>query len=405
MAEEAYESALRQALNELAEVDRQAEEIERRQATLRQSVAVLQTLAGGHPEQERSVTGSILTILKASPGPLRTAQIVERLVSMGHTVQPTSVATLLSRLAQQGKITKADDGYEWRNIMLPKPSPEGSHQVDAFVQRFSKAVCFLIAPDPTDGSASPATAFLVQFKGQKYVVTALHNFFHDVGGKEQVIQSWEATRFGFRDLSSLERVESMNVAAMRVKSERGTRLPLSSPDELLIDEKHDLLAVKVDPSWKEMEHVAFVDLESECFTRELTTGLSLIMVGVTLSSTVSTVSTPWVLPTLIPQLERAVFDSDLDTQGMTHNWYSPDYFFIPFSLADDGIDPHGFSGTPIFVNKEPAKGELWIASPHVVGIVLRYFRKKKLVVAVKIQTVIELLTTALSSAPNQIAAH
>ena len=275
-------------------------------------------------------------------------------------------------------------------VTLPKPSAEGSHQMDAFVQRFSKAVCFFIAPVPTDGSASPATALLVQFKGQKYLVTALHNFFHDLGGKEQVIQSWQATRFGFRDQSPLERVESMNVAAMRAKSERGTMLPLSSPDDLLIDEKRDLLAVKVGMSWKELEYVAFVDLESECFTKELVTGLSLVMVGVTLSSTVSA---PWMLPTLIPQTDHVVFDSDLDTDGMTHNWYSPDYFFLPFSLADDGIDPHGFSGAPIFVNKEPGKGELWIASPHVVGIVLRYFRKKRLLVAVKIETVVELLRT------------
>jgi hypothetical protein len=388
MTEEAYESALRQALNELAEVDKQAEDIERKRAKLRQSVAVLQTLAGDNREQERSVTKSIVTILRANPGPLPTVQIIQRLISMGHTPQPASVATLLSRLAQQGKITKADDGYEWRKNMLPRPSPEGSHQMDAFVQRFSKAVCFFIAPVPTDGSASPATALLVLFKDQKYLVTALHNFFHDLGGKEQVIQSWQVTRFGFRDQSPLERVESMNVAAMRAKPERGTMLPLSSPDDLLIDEKHDLLAVKVSTSWRELEHVAFVDLESECFTRELTTGLTLVMVGVTLSSTASA---PWMLPTLIPQTERVEFDSDLDTDGMTHNWYSPDYFFMPFSLAEDGIDPHGFSGAPIFVNKEPGEEGLWIASPHVIGIVLRYFRKKKLIVAVKIQTVIELL--------------
>ena len=121
MADEAYEVALRRALVELAEVDRQAEEIERRRATLRQSVAVLQTLAGCQPDQEQSVTGSILTILKASAGPLPTAGIVQRLISMGHTPQPTSVATLLSRLAQQGKIMKADDGYAYSTIDLENP--------------------------------------------------------------------------------------------------------------------------------------------------------------------------------------------------------------------------------------------------------------------------------------------
>jgi hypothetical protein len=120
MAEEAYEIALRRAVAELAEVDRQAEEIERRRAMLRQSVAVLQTLAGDQPDQERSVTSSILTILKASPGPLPTSQIIQRLVSMGHAPQATSVATLLSRLSRDGKIMKADDGYLFRPATVPE---------------------------------------------------------------------------------------------------------------------------------------------------------------------------------------------------------------------------------------------------------------------------------------------
>ena len=68
MAEEAYETALRQALEELAEVDRQAEEIERKRAKLRQGVAVLQTLTGDQRDQDQSVTSSILTVLNASPG-------------------------------------------------------------------------------------------------------------------------------------------------------------------------------------------------------------------------------------------------------------------------------------------------------------------------------------------------
>ena len=47
------------------------------------------------------------------------------------------------------------------------------------------------------------------------IVSASHNFFNDQGGRDQVIRSWGATRFGFRDDSLLERVESMNEAARR----------------------------------------------------------------------------------------------------------------------------------------------------------------------------------------------
>jgi hypothetical protein len=95
-------------------------------------------------------------------------------------------------------------------------------------------------------------------------------------------------------------------------------------------------------------------------------------------------------------VERAEFDPALETSGMTHECYSPEYFFLPYSLAQDGINPHGFSGAPIFANKETGPGGLWTASPHVVGMVLRYFKKNRLrsrdlLMAVKISTVIDLL--------------
>ena len=121
MTGDAYESALKQALSELAEVERQAAEIERKRATLRESVAVLQTLSGTGLDLEESVTSSIMTILKANPGPLPTTQIIQRLKAMGQTPQPSSVATLLSRLVQQGRIMKANDGYQFSKIDLDNP--------------------------------------------------------------------------------------------------------------------------------------------------------------------------------------------------------------------------------------------------------------------------------------------
>jgi hypothetical protein len=275
-------------------------------------------------------------------------------------------------------------------IPTPTPTPEGKHQIDALTQRFSRGVGFFIVPTPSEGKPSPGTGLLGQFRGKEYLVSALHNFFHDVGGKDQVIQSWEATRFKFRDDAPLDRVESLNQAVSRVKSEYGLTLPLSLPEGLLIDAKHDLIAVRINPSLEEIAHAEFVNLESECFTRELTTGLSLLVVGVTLSSQVNV---PGPGPTLVPQLDHVRFDSDLDTSGTTHDCYLPEYFFMPYSLTQDGIDPHGFSGAPVFVNKEPSPGGLWTASPHVVGMVLRYFRKNDLLVAVKISTVIDLLNT------------
>jgi len=270
----------------------------------------------------------------------------------------------------------------------PAPSAEGRHQVDAIMQRISKAVGFFIAPVPTDGSPSPATGLLIQVKGKQYFVTALHNFFHDYGNMEQVVKSWEETRFMFRD-PRFGRTESMNEAAYQVRPQFGTMLSLYlSDDGLLIDKKHDLLAVRVDGSLDVFASAEFLDIEEQSFTQDLKTGVSLLMVGVTLSSVVDA---PGFGKTLIPQMDHVRFDADIDTSGTTHEWYSPEYFFMQFSLAQDGYDAKGFSGAPIFVNRDPSPGELWMPSPRVAGIVLRYFRTKSLVIAVKIRTVIDLL--------------
>lgn len=273
-------------------------------------------------------------------------------------------------------------------MQTPAPSAEGRHQVDALMQRISRAVGFFIAPLPTDGSPSPATGLLVQVKGKQYFVTALHNFFHDYGKMEQVVKSWEETRFMFRD-PRFGRTESMNEAARLVRPQLGTMLPLYlSDDGLLFDEKHDLLAVRVDGSLEAFAHAEFLDIEEQSFTKDLESGVSLLMVGVTLSSVVDA---PDFGPTLIPQMDHVRFDADTDTSGTTHEWYSAEYFFMRFSLVQDGYDAKGFSGAPVFVNKEPSSGELWMPSPRVTGIVLRYFRSKSLLIAVKIGTVIDLL--------------
>jgi hypothetical protein len=50
---------------------------------------------------------------------------------------------------------------------------------------------------------------------------------------------------------------------------------LSLPEGLLIDDKHDLIAVRVDPSFAAITHAEFINLESECFTGELKSGYSL----------------------------------------------------------------------------------------------------------------------------------
>ena len=79
--------------------------------------------------------------------------------------------------------------------------------------------------------------------------------------------------------------------------------------------------------------------------------------------------------------------------GVGYDNYSPSYFYMPYSLTQDGINPHGFSGAPVFVNKEPAPDGVWSVSPHMVGIVQRFSRKKGILIVRKISTLIDLLNT------------
>ncbi len=276
-------------------------------------------------------------------------------------------------------------------IPIPPPSTEGRHQVDAMVQRINRMVVFCIVPTPRNEGPSSGTGVLVRLRGKQYFVSALHNFFYDFGGREQVVRSLLATRFRFHNGSPLGNVESLNEAVNRVEWTIGSSLPVPREEDILIDARYDLIAVRLDPSWEQIAHAEFVDLETESFTAELTTGLSLLMFGVPIDSLVDA---PGGGPTLIPQLDHVRYDAEQDTTGISYVYDAPAYFFLPYSLARDGIKPHGFSGAPVFVNKETTP--IWTSSPHIVGIALRYFPLKSLLVAAKTSTVLDLLNTDLS---------
>lgn len=138
-----YERALRRAQTELAACDKEAEQLERKRAKLRQTVAILQSLVGGDTQIEPSLTEAILTVLKSSNDFMATAEILERLRMMGLNVQPASVATILSRLTKAGQLLNGigvgGNGYMWvgnatayeegrkisrtlRRAMSPRPS-------------------------------------------------------------------------------------------------------------------------------------------------------------------------------------------------------------------------------------------------------------------------------------------
>src|ERR1035438_566507 len=68
---------------------------------------------------------------------------------------------------------------------MPETSKQGEHEVHAFTHNIGPFVVFFhnIAPaELTQGqppASSVGTGFLVQFRGRKYFVSALHNFFYE----------------------------------------------------------------------------------------------------------------------------------------------------------------------------------------------------------------------------------
>jgi hypothetical protein len=114
-----YSDAMKEAQRELADCDAAIEKLERKQAKLRQTVAVLQSLMGIEVPHEQSLTEAILMTVKASVGYVTTVQVLKMLAEMNYKVQPASVATILSRLVKNGQIASAAspqgfNGYAWK---------------------------------------------------------------------------------------------------------------------------------------------------------------------------------------------------------------------------------------------------------------------------------------------------
>jgi hypothetical protein len=262
--------------------------------------------------------------------------------------------------------------------------------MEAMIQKISKAVGFFLVPDPNMGTPSSGTGTLVQWQGTKYFVSALHCFFHDSGGDDQVIRSWNATRFAFPSARQFGRTESLHEAEQRVEPEIGRTIPVHAREDFFIDSRHDLIAVRVPSALIDAPHLEYVNLETEAFTKELAEGVSLLVLGAPIASRVNV---PGFGQTLIPQVDHVRYDPHIDISGLGIDFYSQSYFYFPYSLTQEGIDPHGFSGAAVFVTKKSEPDGIWSVSPQMVGIVQQFGRSRGCLAARKISTVIDLLNT------------
>lgn len=132
-----YSVALNKALKELADCDAAADKLECQRARLRQTVAILQSQLGIDVERGSSLTGAILTAVKANPGYSRAVDIAKDLQQLGYNAPYSSVATILARLAKTGQVTHAIGpdrslGYAWK---IDTTRPERNDARKALVEK------------------------------------------------------------------------------------------------------------------------------------------------------------------------------------------------------------------------------------------------------------------------------
>ena len=109
---------------------------------------------------------------------------------------------------------------------MPEITKEGELQVKALIEAVSPSIVYLLNRDP-NGNQSVGTGFITMFRGRRYFASALHNFDFETGDLAQTINTWNGTRFKFRDSNSLSYEESINIPFSRLKTRYGNRAAVS----------------------------------------------------------------------------------------------------------------------------------------------------------------------------------
>lgn len=119
----AYENTLKQAQRELEECNEAISILERKRANLMQIITSLQAKLGGDIEIPKTLTDAILLVVMGTREreSIRAVDVVSRLKEMQIPASPRSVATILSRLAREGRLyswkgPNGEIGYEWKGV-------------------------------------------------------------------------------------------------------------------------------------------------------------------------------------------------------------------------------------------------------------------------------------------------
>ncbi len=264
------------------------------------------------------------------------------------------------------------------------PSSQGKHEVQAFLDNISHSVVYVVIQ--TSNEVGNGTCLLLDYKGTRFVASALHVFAPRTNTAEEAKESCLKARFKFRDLGSLQYHETLNIPLSSFTPDMGVFI---SPVNLLLDKKHDLFAIELPSEFQVPEPARPVEISNQSFTGELTKGLSLVIAGSPIGGAVEALSGDRILH---PFLEHSIYDPDLDTSKLPLSTFyrAEDHFLFPYSLQLEGIAPGGFSGAPVWIQGQ-VLSNVWYPIPAVAGIVLSYYKSSELIQAVKVKHLLALL--------------
>ena len=90
--------------------------------------------------------------------------------------------------------------------------------------------------------------------------------------------------------------------------------------------------------------------------------------------------------------QSGAFDRALNaTKGLSSKYNPEDHFLLPYAM-DDGVRPHGISGTGAWGNADHA-GSVWTSQPILVGVQIAWFPKSRLLQIVRLGPILALLAS------------
>lgn len=257
----------------------------------------------------------------------------------------------------------------------------------AFGERASNSVLFIETNNNERTSPGIGTGLLVQYHGRLYIVSALHVF--DIGdGSDQAINEAQKSAIyryklnepiKFRNLSELVNLNEVHLSP---------HTPTPLKENPLVNRKLDLIALRLSEGISPSNPNVALNLEtSSCL--KLEDGMSLITLGIPVAGGKKLPSGETVLA-VYPDHVR--YDPSVNTSNLSSAFNPENKFVFHYSLYDDGIDPNGFSGAPVWANRD-STSTIWHVNPCVAGIVIQVYPRSRLLMAVKAEFVISLLDT------------